>query len=90
MAASSSNNVVLYLLAIFIPPLAVVLKVGCGADVVINIALWIFGWIPGKSRSVAEASRRIASGTDSHAGVIHAWWIIGKNDPARVQQKIRV
>ncbi|KAF2716765.1 UPF0057-domain-containing protein [Polychaeton citri CBS 116435] len=60
--ASSGSDVCLYLLAIFVPPLAVVLKVGCGASFLINICLTIFGWIP---------------------GLIHAWWIVGRNDPAR-------
>jgi len=59
--ASSNSNVLLYLLAIFLPPLSVFLKTGCGADFLVNIGLSILGWIP---------------------GVIHAWWIVGKNDPA--------
>ncbi|CZT18523.1 probable RIC1 protein [Ramularia collo-cygni] len=61
MAASSTSDVLLYLLAIFIPPLAVVLKRGCTADFLINILLTILGWIP---------------------GVIHAWYVISKHDPA--------
>lgn len=44
---SSGGDVLLYLLAIFIPPIAVVLKRGCGADFLINICLTILGWIPG-------------------------------------------
>jgi len=52
----------MYMLAIFIPPLAVFLKTGCGADFFINICLTILGWIP---------------------GVIHAWYVIGKHDPAK-------
>ncbi|KAK4634048.1 Plasma membrane proteolipid 3 [Fulvia fulva] len=45
--ASSTSNVCLYFLAIFLPPVAVVLKAGCGADFLINICLSILGWIPG-------------------------------------------
>ncbi|CZR55977.1 probable RIC1 protein [Phialocephala subalpina] len=60
--ASSSSDVFAYLVAIFIPPLAVFLKRGCAADFLINILLTILGWIP---------------------GVIHAWWVISKHDPAK-------
>ncbi|EME88373.1 uncharacterized protein MYCFIDRAFT_181233 [Pseudocercospora fijiensis CIRAD86] len=59
---SSTGNVLLYFLALFLPPLAVFLKVGCGADFLINILLSILGWIP---------------------GVIHAWYIISKNEVPR-------
>jgi uncharacterized membrane protein YqaE (UPF0057 family) len=44
---SSSGDVLLYFLAIFLPPVAVVLKRGCGADFLINILLTILGWLPG-------------------------------------------
>ncbi|CAD6449098.1 a6e8d19e-ff85-4f84-9a87-f73c55bd3d41 [Sclerotinia trifoliorum] len=62
MAASSSADVFAYIVAIFVPPLAVFLKVACGVDFLINICLTILGWIP---------------------GVIHAWYVISKHDPAR-------
>jgi len=45
--ASSTGDVFLYLLAIFLPPLAVLLKTGCDSNFIINIALSILGWIPG-------------------------------------------
>lgn len=45
--ASSTGDVFLYVLAIFIPTLSVFMKRGCGADVLINLLLWILGWIPG-------------------------------------------
>ncbi len=44
---SSTSDVLLYFLALFIPPVPVFLKRGCGADILINICLWILGWIPG-------------------------------------------
>jgi len=45
---SSPNDMALYFLAIFVPPLAVFFKKGrCSADVWINVALWFLGWIPG-------------------------------------------
>ncbi|BGP51275.1 hypothetical protein JCM10450v2_007204 [Rhodotorula kratochvilovae] len=40
----------LYFIAIFIPPLALALRLGQGVsacDVLINVLLWILGWIPG-------------------------------------------
>ena len=61
---SSTGDMCLYFLAVILPPLAVFLKTGCGANFLINILLSILGWIP---------------------GVIHAWYIIGKNTtPAEI------
>jgi len=56
-------TVIDYLVAIFLPPLGVFLKTGCGADFLINILLTILGWLP---------------------GVIHAFYVISKHDPATV------
>ncbi|KAL8298053.1 hypothetical protein RB597_006997 [Gaeumannomyces tritici] len=44
---SSTSDVLLYLLAILVPPVPVFLARGCGADFLINIGLTILGWIPG-------------------------------------------
>ncbi|RXK37770.1 hypothetical protein M231_04926 [Tremella mesenterica] len=44
---SSTGDVLLYVVAIFVPPVPVFLKRGCAADLFINILLWILGWIPG-------------------------------------------
>jgi len=44
---SSSYDVLLYFVAIFVPPIPVLLKRGLKADFWINILLWILGWIPG-------------------------------------------
>jgi uncharacterized membrane protein YqaE (UPF0057 family) len=38
------SDILLYFLALFIPPIPVFLKRGCGADVLINICLWVLGW----------------------------------------------
>lgn len=35
------------IIAIFLPPLAVALRTGCGAQLLLNILLTILGWIPG-------------------------------------------
>ena len=45
--ASSTPDVLLYFLAIFLPPVPVFIKRGCAADFWINVALFILGWIPG-------------------------------------------
>ncbi|KAJ9615299.1 hypothetical protein H2200_001374 [Cladophialophora chaetospira] len=44
---SSTSDVLLYFLALFLPPLSVFLKTGCNSDFFINILLSILGWIPG-------------------------------------------
>ncbi|ETN42468.1 uncharacterized protein HMPREF1541_01624 [Cyphellophora europaea CBS 101466] len=46
-APSSTGDVLLYFMAIFLPPVSVFLKRGCAADFLINICLSILGWIPG-------------------------------------------
>ncbi len=42
----------LYFLALFLPPVSVFLKRGCSADFIINILLSILGWIPGVIREI--------------------------------------
>ncbi|KAI0263120.1 hypothetical protein BC834DRAFT_889163 [Gloeopeniophorella convolvens] len=44
---SPTHDVILYFVALLIPPIPVFLKRGCRADLWINILLWILGWIPG-------------------------------------------
>ncbi|KAH9822509.1 hypothetical protein DFH28DRAFT_455921 [Melampsora americana] len=44
---SSNTDVILYILAIFVPPASVFYKRQCGPDFWINILLFILGWIPG-------------------------------------------
>ncbi|PYH76635.1 YqaE/Pmp3 family membrane protein [Aspergillus aculeatinus CBS 121060] len=44
---ATASDVCLVILAIFIPPLAVLLKRGCGPDLCINIVLTLLGDIPG-------------------------------------------
>jgi uncharacterized membrane protein YqaE (UPF0057 family) len=41
------NKIVLIIIAILLPPLAVFLKQGVGKDLLINIILCIFFWLPG-------------------------------------------
>ncbi|KAI6379395.1 plasma membrane proteolipid Pmp3 [Pyricularia grisea] len=52
---SSTSDVLLYLLAILLPPVPVFLCRGCGADFLINIGLSILGWIPGTIRKFSWA-----------------------------------
>ncbi|EUC64363.1 stress response RCI peptide protein, putative [Rhizoctonia solani AG-3 Rhs1AP] len=44
---SSTSDVLLYFIALLVPPIPVFIKRGCSADVLINILLWVLGWIPG-------------------------------------------
>ncbi|KAK0702079.1 hypothetical protein B0T26DRAFT_660141 [Lasiosphaeria miniovina] len=44
---STVSDLVLYILAFFIPPLAVFFRTGCDADFLINICLTILAWFPG-------------------------------------------
>ncbi|MEH6519122.1 MAG: YqaE/Pmp3 family membrane protein [Halioglobus sp.] len=41
------NKIVLIILAILLPPLAVFLKNGAGKDLLINIVLCLFFYVPG-------------------------------------------
>lgn len=41
------NPVVLFILAVLLPPLAVFFKRGAGQDLLINIVLCLFGFLPG-------------------------------------------
>jgi uncharacterized membrane protein YqaE (UPF0057 family) len=41
------NKTVLIILAILLPPVAVFLKKGVGKDLLINIVLCLFFWLPG-------------------------------------------
>ncbi|KIW28411.1 uncharacterized protein PV07_08078 [Cladophialophora immunda] len=43
----SASDVLLYVLALFLPPLAVFLKEGFGGDFIINILLCLLWWLPG-------------------------------------------
>jgi uncharacterized membrane protein YqaE (UPF0057 family) len=45
--AASDNKILMIILAIFLPPIAVMLKSGVGKDLLINIILFVFFWIPG-------------------------------------------
>jgi uncharacterized membrane protein YqaE (UPF0057 family) len=56
---STKADVLLYFLALFLPPVPVFIKRGCTADFLINIGLSILGWIPGvirKFKTGAQAS----------------------------------
>ncbi|BEJ16757.1 hypothetical protein CspHIS471_0601580 [Cutaneotrichosporon sp. HIS471] len=55
---SRVGNVFLYILAIFLPPVPVFLKAGCGMDVLVNILLWALCWIPGVLHSMYIISSR--------------------------------
>ncbi|KAH7039428.1 hypothetical protein B0J12DRAFT_675549 [Macrophomina phaseolina] len=44
---TTSRDIVLYIIAIFLPPVAVAAKRGCSGQVLINIFLDLMGWVPG-------------------------------------------
>ncbi len=41
------NKVIMVLLAVFLPPIAVYLKKGAGNDLIINVILCVFFYLPG-------------------------------------------
>jgi uncharacterized membrane protein YqaE (UPF0057 family) len=41
------NKILLIIASLLLPPLAVFLKKGAGKDLVINIVLCLFFWVPG-------------------------------------------
>ena len=41
------NKILLIIASLLLPPLAVFLKVGAGKDLIINIVLCFFLWVPG-------------------------------------------
>jgi uncharacterized membrane protein YqaE (UPF0057 family) len=46
------NQLLLIIIAIFIPPLAVALKSGIGKDFVINLILTLLFWLPGMIHAI--------------------------------------
>ncbi|KAK3987222.1 putative plasma membrane proteolipid 3 [Cladorrhinum sp. PSN332] len=44
---NTASDLLLLLMAILLPPVAVFLKKGCGAQFLINVLLCILGWLPG-------------------------------------------
>lgn len=42
-----SSKIIAYIIAIILPPLSVLMTRGVGMDLLINIVLCIFGYIPG-------------------------------------------
>ncbi|MBL1216023.1 MAG: YqaE/Pmp3 family membrane protein [Planctomycetes bacterium] len=47
MADEATNKLLLVIIAILIPPVAVLLKEGVGAPLIINIILTLLFWVPG-------------------------------------------
>lgn len=44
---AAGEDIILYIVAIFLPPLVVLAKRGCGGSFCLNILLTLLGWIPG-------------------------------------------
>ncbi|KAE8215232.1 hypothetical protein CF327_g1444 [Tilletia walkeri] len=70
---SSTNDVLLYFIAIFIPPASVFIKRGCGADFWINLLLTILAWLPGLIHAwyiiakYPDLDRRVVDGSSTSA-----------------------
>jgi len=47
MSDITNNKLLLIIISILLPPLAVFLQKGAGTDLIINIVLCIFFWLPG-------------------------------------------
>jgi len=51
------NKVILILLSIFLPPIAVFIKLGVGKHLLINIVLCLLGWLPGVVHALYVSTR---------------------------------
>ena len=47
-----NDKLILIILAVFLPPIAVLLKKGAGKDLIINILLCLVFWIPGMIHAI--------------------------------------
>ncbi|MFO0874628.1 MAG: YqaE/Pmp3 family membrane protein [Phycisphaerales bacterium] len=47
MPVDDTNKLLYVIIAILLPPLAVGLRRGFGLQLLLNIVLWLLGWIPG-------------------------------------------
>ncbi|KAF3038286.1 plasma membrane proteolipid Pmp3 [Didymella heteroderae] len=65
---SSTSDVCLYFIAIFLPFLPVLIRRGCGADLLINICLDILGWIPGVGGLLASLKSAPEAWAEQTAG----------------------
>jgi len=52
------NKLIQIILAVILPPVAVFLKKGVGQDLIINIVLCIFFWIPGIIHAVWLSTKK--------------------------------
>jgi len=47
-----ASDLLMIVLAILLPPVAVIILKGCGGDFCINLILTILGWVPGAIHAV--------------------------------------
>lgn len=73
---SSTSDVCLYFLGLFLPPLAVFLKTGCDSNFLINILLTILAWLPG----VIHAWFVQFVSINSQASLTKHRWVISKHE----------
>jgi len=55
--ALTCSDILKIILAIILPPIGVLIEKGCGVDLLINIALTILGYIPGKEYITTNVPR---------------------------------
>lgn len=57
-----SSNTALKILALFFPPIAVLIKFGLGGKFILNILLTLIGWIPGVIHAFVILSKHKETG----------------------------
>ena len=62
LTPSQQGGLLLGIIAIFLPPIPVIIRKGCGADLLINLLLCLLAWIPGtQSYRTRAASDRLST-----------------------------
>ncbi|CAO1618622.1 unnamed protein product [Parajaminaea phylloscopi] len=56
-APSSTEDILLYFLALFVPPAPVIIKRGCGGAAVLNVILCFLCWFPGVFHALWTVSK---------------------------------
>ncbi|OMP86155.1 Plasma membrane proteolipid 3, partial [Diplodia seriata] len=75
-------DLILYIAAIFLPPLVVLAKTGCGGVFCLNVILTLLGWIPGVIRKSHHLSAHTILETDRYSE--DAWIVVATSPRRRV------
>ncbi|KAI8069953.1 hypothetical protein BC940DRAFT_296561 [Gongronella butleri] len=79
----SGRDIALFVIAFFFPPLAVLIKRGCGADFIINILLSLLGAIPGIIHAFYIVHKYNEGHEDLERGGLH-YQQVPAEEPTRV------